>query len=303
MYNFEFIHPYFFILLSLIFCIYLCPKSIKKIIFPHTHLFSKRTSFLNIDKILYSLIIIFITTALASPITYTQKVSSKRKGRDLVFVLDTSGSMAESGFSKENPNKKKFDILKDLLKEFIDHRYDDNIGVSIFGSYSFSAIPLTYDMRSVDFLLNFFDVGIAGDSTAIGDGLFNGIKILNKGEAKNKVIILITDGYQNSGQKSIKHVTSNANNQGIKIYTIGIGKKGDFDEELLKKISKDSNAKMFSAQDAKSLKTVYDELNKLEPSKIKSQTYLNTTILYIYPLSFAMFLILYLILKSKEDRI
>ena len=303
MQNFEFLHPYFFILLLLIVCIYRCPKSIKEIVFPHTHLFNKKTSFINIEKIIYSLIVASLVTALATPIIYSQKASSKRKGRDLVFVLDTSGSMNESGFDKENPDKKKFDILKELLREFISKRYDDNVGVSIFGTYAFGAIPLTYDMKSVAFLLDFFDVGIAGESTAIGEGIDRGVKILKSSQAKSKVMILITDGYQNSGRVSIKEATSNAKKMGIKIYTIGIGKRDDFDDKLLKLIAKESNAKMFMAQNAKMLKAIYQELDKLEPSKIRSQHYLNIQQLYIYPLFIAISLMLYLIIRSKEEKL
>jgi Ca-activated chloride channel family protein len=298
---YEFLHPLAFIFLPLLICIYKCPKSIKEKVFPHTHLFKKRYSLINIEKIIYSAILTFLILALASPISYTQKSSNIRKGRDLVFVLDTSGSMAESGFNKENKSEKKIDTLKNIIKDFINKRLDDNIGVSIFGTYAFGAVPLTYDMKSIDFLLDFFDVGIAGENTAIGDGLDKGIKLLDKGSAKNKVIILITDGEQNSGSVSIKDATQNAKDKKIKIYTIGITQ--EFDKKLLELISKQTDAKMFSAKDAKTLKSIYNELDKLEPSNIKSKHYLNMKTLYIYPLSFAMFLMLYLIIHSRESKI
>jgi len=94
-----------------------------------------------------------------------------------------------------------------------------NVGVSIFGSYAFSAVPLTYDMKSIAFLLDFFDVGIAGDSTAIGEGIANATRVLEKGEAKKKVIILITDGFQNSGEISVKEAVEIAVKKGIIIYS------------------------------------------------------------------------------------
>lgn len=301
--NFEFEFPYFFILLVLIICIYKCPKSIQELIFPHTHLFNKKTSLIQKDKLLYSLILTLLVTALASPISYDQKTSNERKGRDLVFALDTSGSMAESGFDKEKKQRKKFEILKSLLKEFINTRYDDNVGITIFGSYAYSAVPLTYDMASINFLLDFFEVGIAGDSTAIGEGIASATRLLKKGNAKNKVIILVTDGYQNSGSISIKEATLKAKALGIKIYPIGIGKSGSFDEKLLKIIAEKTKAKMFSAVDAAALKEIYSELNTLEPSKIHSQHYLNKQELYIYPLSLATLLLFFLILKYKEENL
>jgi len=301
--NFEFEYPYLFILLLLIICIYKCPLSIKEIIFPHINLFSPSTTWLNKERLLYSLILTLLVTALASPIAYDQKTSNKRKGRDLVFALDTSGSMAESNFYKENPQEAKFDILKELLKEFISKRQDDNVGISIFGSYAYTAVPLTYDMQSINFLLDFFEVGIAGDSTAIGEGIASAIRLLEKGEAKNKVIILITDGYQNSGSISIKEAALNAKNKGIKIYTVGIGKRKDFDYKLLTLVAADTNAKMFEAGDAEMLKDIYNELNSLEPSNIRSQHYLNKQELYIYPLTIASLLLILLLLRNRGREI
>jgi len=303
MHNFEFEHPAFFLLLLLIICIYKCPQTIKEKIFPHTELFQQKSSFIQKEKLLYSLILTLLITALASPISYDQKSSSKRKGRDLVFVLDTSGSMAESGFSQEEPQKRKFELLKELLKKFISSRYDDNVGVALFGSYAFAAVPLTYDMKSINFLLNFFDVGIAGDSTAIGDGLRSGLRLLDKGEAKEKVLILITDGYQNSGATSIQKAVENAKKMGVKIYTIGIGEKRYFDAKLLELIAKETNGKMFTATNAKMLREVYKNIDSLEPSKIRSQHYLNKEPLYIYPLSAAAVLLTFLLLKYKEEKL
>ena len=301
MQNFEFEYPWVFLLLFLILCIYKCPHTIQELIFPHTQLFKIKTSFINRDKLLYSLIFALLVTALASPISYEQKSANKRKGRDLVFVLDTSGSMAESGFNKDKPEEKKFEVLKTLLKNFIDKRYDDNVGVAIFGSYAYAAIPLSYDMKSIDFLLDFFDVGIAGDSTAIGEGLASGVRILQKGDAKEKVIILITDGYQNSGAISIKEAVERAKKMGVRIYTIGIGPKKSYDAKLLARIANETQAKSFSATDAKVLANIYKELNSLEPSNIRSQHYLNRELLYIYPLTLAALLLSLLLLRYKEE--
>ncbi len=255
------------------------------------------------EKLLYSLIFTLLVTALAAPISYDQEESSKRKGRDLVFALDTSGSMAESGFDKEAPQKQKFTALKELLKAFVTHRYDDNVGVSIFGTFSYGAIPLSYDMKSVTFLLNFFDVGIAGDSTAIGEGLESALKILKHGEAKEKVIILITDGYQNSGTVSVKEAVQHAKKMGVKIYPIGLGKTGDFDANLLKLIAKETHAKMFKAKSSEDLVAVYTQLDALEPSAIRSRHYLNKKELYPFPLALAALLLAYLLLRQKEENL
>ena len=300
LHHFKFEYPYVFVLLLLIVCIYKCPHTIKTFYFPHLYLFTKFTSWFNKEKLLYSLILTLLITALASPISYDTKLQNKRKGRDLVFVLDTSGSMGESSYSKEYSNKSKFEILKDTIKNFVLHRFDDNVGITVFGSYAFSSVPLTYDMKSITFLLDFLDVGIAGENTAIGDGIAYATQLLKKGEANSKVIILVTDGYQNSGITSIKKAVALAQKSHIKIYTLGVGKKGDFDIKLLQKIAKDTSAKMFTAKNAEELQNIYKELNSLEPSKIHSQNYLNKHLLFLYPLAFAILLLLYFLVQKRE---
>jgi len=154
-------------------------------------------------------------------------------------------------------------------------------------------------MKAVSFLLEFLDVGIAGENTAIGEGIAAATRLLQKGEAKSKVILLMTDGHQNSGSVSIEDAVTLAIEAGIKIYTIGIGKAGSYDKELLERIAKDSQAKMFEASDANELKAVYDELDALEPSRIHSEHYLNKKLYYHYPLLLASVLLLYMLLKRR----
>ncbi len=300
LHHFEFEYPYILILLLLILCIYKCPYTLKRHVFPHLHLFTKFTSWLNKEKFLYSLIFALLITALSSPITYDAKLSNHRKGRDLVFVLDASGSMGESGYSKKHPYMSKFEILKNIINTFITHRFDDNVGIVVFGSYAYSSVPLTYDMHSVSFLLDFLDVGIAGENTAIGEGIAHATALLQKGQAQNKVMLLITDGYQNSGQTSIKKAVAQAKKLHIKIYTIGIGKKSDYDAKLLQKIATDTSGKMFTASNEEALQNIYKALNTLEPSHIRSQNYLNKHMLFLYPLSLAILLLLYILTKKEE---
>ena len=297
--HFEFEYLLAFVLLLLIICIYKCPLSIKKLFFPHLQLFTHKTHFLNRQKLFYSLILALLVTALASPISYDNIDTNHRKGRDLVFALDTSGSMDESGYSEEQINQSKFALLLGLLKQFVTNRFDDNVGVVVFGSYAFSPVPITYDMHSLVYMLDFLSVGMAGDSTAIGDGLARSLEMLKKSDAKNKVIILITDGYQNSGTTKIKDAVALAQKMDVKIYTIGLGKENNYDKALLEKIAKDTHAKSFVAQNNEALKNVYKELDSLEPSKIRSEHYLNKQLLFTYPLAGAMLLLMYLLTRRR----
>ena len=300
--HFEFQYPLYFLLLLPSLCIYICPLSAPKKYFVHIAFFRKSTHFINKEKLLFALILLLLVTALASPITYEQKSPNHRKGRDLVIALDTSGSMGESGYDKEKPQTRKFDSILAILNNFILHRYDDNLGVVVFGDFAFASAPLTYDRKSLSFVLKYLDVGIAGDNTAIGDGLMQSIRVLKGSTTEHKVIILLSDGYQNSGTFSPKDGVAKAKKEKIKIYTIGVGKRSDYDEALLKKIAKESGGRFFHADDADSMREVYQSIDDLEPSPIRSEHYLHKTMLFDIPLFIAIAFMLFLLLKRERAK-
>jgi len=223
-----------------------------------------------------------------------------KKGRDLILAIDASGSMAQSGFNVKDRFKTKYDITTELSKDFIAKRFDDNMGVVVFGTFAYTASPLTYDLESLSYLLDMTNVGLAGESTALGDAIMQSIRTLSFGEAKNKAIILLTDGYHNAGQTSPKEAVKKAKDLGIKIYTIGIGKKSNYDVALLETIAKQSGAKSYAASSAKALSKIYKEINALEPSAIRSENYLNQRILILYPLALVFILLLLWVLWSKR---
>ena len=126
------------------------------------------------------------------------------------------------------------------------------------------------------------------------------IRTLSYGEAKNKVIILLTDGYHNAGEISPKDAVKKAKAMGIKIYTIGIGEKSDYDVSLLKTIAKESGAKSYAASSADALSKIYEEINTLEPSPIRSENYLNQNLLIFYPLILVFVLLLLWVLPTQR---
>ena len=297
----SFLYPYALLLLLLLPCFVWCRKKAQILYFPKEEWLPKQ-SFAWDNLLLWTMAIYaLMVIALASPFYYSTKSSSHKKGRDLVLILDTSGSMAERGFNKDNPSLSKYDTSVTLAKAFIKNRHDDNVGLVVFGTFAFTASPLTYDLKA---LLEMFDlmssVGIAGTSTAIGDALVEGVNSLNVGKAKSKVLILLTDGVHNAGKHSPRQAVTLAQEQGVKIYTIGIGKKGDYDIPLLKSIAKDSEAKSFFCQNSDELEEVYREISKLEPSPIRSEEYLNQVSLFVYPLALAMGLLFLLLLRYEE---
>jgi Ca-activated chloride channel family protein len=260
--------------------------------FPKTAWISKERVFFSWELLIKLFISLLMIFALSKPFVFSAMHSSYKKGRDLILVLDASGSMAQSGFNTKDRFLTKFDTNIALASDFIKRRHDDNMGVVIFGTFSYTASPLTYDLDSLNFILSMTTVGIAGESTAIGDAIMQAIRTLSFGEAKSKVIILLTDGYHNAGTTSPKVAVKKAKSLGIKIYTIGLGKSGDYDANLLKVIAKETRAKAYSATNAKELENIYKEIGKLEPSKIRSENYLQQKLFIFLPLSLA-FIILF----------
>ncbi len=291
--NLGFDYPLFFLLLLLVPCFFRCKRENIKIYFSKTDFLPK----LWLPKKDYLIVAVFIllVVSLTSPFLYSFTQTNQKKGRDLVLAIDASGSM---GFDMEG--KSKFQRVLELSKDFLKKRFDDNIGVVVFGSFAYIASPVTFDLKALNFILDYLDTSVAGNSTAIGEAIYQSIKALEKSNAKNKVIILLTDGYHNSGQVSPKEAIKLAKEKKIKIYTIGIG--DEFDKNLLQKIAYETKGKMFAAKNSEDLKNIFEELNTLEKSPIRSGNYVNKRELFIFPLSFALFLTLYYIIKSRRLR-
>ncbi len=299
--HFTFGSPWYFLLLPLAVCFFLCRKEGRRYYFPKPEWAGRQHPFLTSQIWLKVLIFALLVTALAAPFVYTDKGSQTKKGRNLVLALDASGSMAQSGFDTKDRFKTKYDTTLSLAKAFIKSRHDDNMGIVIFGTFAYSASPLTYDLDALSQMLEMTNVGIAGESTAIGDALWQAMRTLSFGEAKHKVIILLTDGYHNAGTHSPKEAVAEAAKRGIRIYTIGIGKQSDYDASLLETIAKTTGGKSYGAANAEDLKAVFDDIAALEPSPIRSENYLGKRLLILWPLLIAMGLLVWLIFKEEED--
>lgn len=298
--GFTFQSPLSLLLLLLVPCFIWCKLKAKTLYFSKPEWLPKQTFVWDNRTLWFMVIYTLLVVALANPYRYDAELASQKKGRDLVLVMDTSGSMAERGFNKENRAQTKYDISVQLAKNFITKRHDDNIGLVVFGTYAFSASPLTYDLQALAEMFDLMsDVGIAGTSTAIGDALMQGITTLDAGEAQSKVLVLLTDGQHNAGKSSPRQAVDVAVKKAIKIYTIGIGKKGDYDEGLLATIAKETGAKSFVATSSKELEKVYATIDNLEPSPIRSEEYLNKESLFIYPLVLAMLGLFILLIRNE----
>ena len=285
--NIAFEHPYLLALFLLLPCFFQCRREGLKFYFVKTDLLPKFQLKIHLlAPLLFALLII----AASTPFTYSSIKLDSRKGRDLVLALDASGSMEENLVGDIS----KFDEVKSIAKSFFHKRYDDNIGVVIFGSFAYIAAPLTYDTKALDFLIDYLEPSIAGNNTAIGDGLYQGIQALMRDSAKKKVLILITDGHHNSGSISPKEAVELAKKRGIKIYTIGLG---EADKTLLKQIAQNSGGKFFYAKNAQDLQTIFDELDAMEPSPIRSGSYEDKHYLFLYPLYLSLLIVGWMIAR------
>ena len=297
--NFSLNYPYALLLLLFLPCFTWCKIKAKTLYFSKPEWLPKQTFAWDNTTLWIMIIYTLLVLALSSPYRYDNQVSTQKKGRDLVLILDTSGSMAERGFKKSESSQSKYDISASLAQSFIKKRHDDNVGLVVFGTFAFTASPLTYDLKALNEMFGLMSsVGIAGTSTAIGDALMQGINTLNAGVAKSKVLILLTDGNHNAGKNSPRQAVTLAKEKGIKIYTIGIGEA--FDKSLLKSIATDSDAQSFSAKNSAELKEIYKRIDELEPSPIRSKHYLNRELLFIYPLFLAILGLSVLILRYEE---
>ena len=239
--------------------------------------------------------IILLTIALARPQKGKEDTKVTTEGIDIILAVDTSGSMVAGDLTR-NPDVSRLDVAKQVVEQFVKKRENDRIGLVVYGEDAYTQCPLTLDYGV---LLKFIDkckIGIAGEnSTSIGDAIATSVLRMENSKAKSKVVILLTDGKNNSGLISPETAAEMARELGIKIYTIGVGTKAayapvpgidmfgrktyqkmpvDIDENLLKEVANVSSGKYFRATNKNSLKKIYDDINKMEKTKVEVLHYM-----------------------------
>ncbi len=300
MFGFSFEYSFAFALIGLfLVCQLVCPMRVKAIYFAHMHIFKAVSTF---QSPLLTIVkwgaLIALLTAVASPYKSRHIDVTPKEGYDIGLILDASLSMRERGFSVRNRQLNRFDVVKNIVSDFIQTRHNDNLGVVVFGEFAFIAAPLTYDKVILSDIVKRFEIGMAGKSTAIYDALGQGVKLLKSSKAKSKIAILLTDGQNTTLNVGLDEVLKLAKKYQIKVYTIGIGYDREFNEMLLNKIASSTGGTMFKARSGEELQAIYTEIDRLEKSEIKSQTFEDRTYYYQYPLALALLLfMLYLILR------
>lgn len=232
--------------------------------------------------VLRMLAVAFIIVALARPQSSSSRENVDIEGIDIVTALDISGSMLAEDFK---PNR--LEAAKNVLSDFVEGRVNDRVGVVVFAGETFTQCPLTTDHTIILNLIKDLKYGLIEDGTAIGDGLATAVNRLKESDAISKVIILLTDGVNNSGYIDPRSAADIAVTFGIRVYTIGVGAIGtapipydtpfgrryqnmevQIDEDLLREISTMTGAKYFRATNNKALENIYKEIDEMEKTKI-----------------------------------
>lgn len=235
---------------------------------------------------LSAIALLLITFALARPQQGRVFEEIETKGVDIVLCMDISTSMRAEDFT---PNNRLY-VAKQRAKDFVRKRQGDRIGLVVFAADALTQCPLTFDHAIVEQLIDYVDFNMLEDGTAIGMGLATAVSRLKDSKAQEKLIILLTDGMNNRGELDPISAAKLAQTYNIKVYCIGVGSKGtapypvdhpllgrryvqievDLDMETLSEIAALTGGHSFQATDAGALKTIYDEIDKMEPTTFKT---------------------------------
>ncbi len=289
-------------ILIFILCAKFCKERSKAIFFPHVKtLMVKNTKSASWLKVLKWLGIVAAVIALASPVTTKSYTNSKKDGRDIVLIIDSSDSMRQRGFDPANPRKNMFDVMIEVVGDFIEKRENDRIGMVTFADIAFIASPLTFEKEFLANITKMQKMGVAGKRTAINDAIVHSYDLLSKSKVKSKIAILLTDGVDNVSKITFEDVKSMIKKHDIRLYVIGIGDEHDYNAAYLQALAKAGNGKAFGARDVSALSQIYEEIDKLEVTKIDNKKIVQHTYLYIYPLFLAILsLILFMYFRNSR---
>jgi len=228
--------------------------------------------------------IIMVIVALASPILSKEYSNSKREGRDIVLIIDSSESMKQARFDAKDMQKNKFTVVQEVASDFVASRENDRIGLVTFADVAFVASPLTFETKFLQQIIGMQRMGVAGKRTAINDSLVQTYNMLSHSKAKSKIAILLTDGIDNMSKVPLLEVKSLVKKSPVTLYTIGIGTNRDYDGKYLEELAEVGDGEAFGAGDAQTLFNIYQKIDELEASKIEAKVYIKVTYLFIYPL-------------------
>lgn len=245
----------------------------------------------------------FLIVGLSGPQWVGEPRAVQHEGRNIMLALDLSGSMQQTDMQINNRPVTRLTVVKSAAENFVQQRKGDKLGLVLFGSNAYLQTPLTFDRTTILHMLKDATVGLAGQTTSIGDAIALSIKRLKQTPQKSRVLILLTDGSNNSGNIEPLQAAEIARKNHIKIYAIGLGAdqvvmrtvfgpqvynpSEDLDEDTLKKIASLTGGDYFRAKDPKQLKTIYNKINALEPIKMDKELIRPIKLYYYIPLLMA----------------
>lgn len=259
-----------------------------------------------ISKLFWVAIIIWVALVIAAsrPQWIGEPVGLASSGRDLMLAVDLSGSMQIPDFSVNGQEVTRLEVVKAAAGEFIAGRTGDRLGLIVFGSQAYVQTPLTFDRDTVTAMLKESEIGLAGKETAIGDAIGLAVKRLKEQPEESQVLVLVTDGANTAGEVSPIQAAALAKEQGIRIYTIGVGAdrmevpsffgtqtvnpSRDLDEDTLRHLAQSTGGLYLRAKDAVGLTNVYKELDRLEPATTEIEMFRPRTELFMWPLGLAL---------------
>ncbi len=273
--------------------------------------------------------LLFVTAA-SRPQWIGEPIELPTTGRDLMLVVDISGSMEAQDLQLGGQTANRLQVVKAVVGDFVERRTGDRLGLILFAARAYTQAPLTFDRLTVQTLLYEAQIGIIEENaTAIGDGIGLGVKHLRERPQASRVLIMLTDGVNNAGEVTPIQAGELAAREGIKIYTIGIGAEtgtssslfgprvvnpsADLDEDTLTEIAEKTGGRYFRARNINELEQIYSMLDQLEPVEQEAETFRPTLTLFFWPLGAALalsFLIalikipwsqLYMQARTKED--
>lgn len=268
-----------------------------------------------IPVVLRIVAIVLFIIALARPVEEHSESETTIEGVDIVLAMDISGSMLAQDFKPD-----RLEASKAIAAEFIADREGDRISVVAFAGEAFTQCPLTSDRGAVQTSLSRLRSGVIDDGTAIGNGLATAINRLRESSAKSKVVVLVTDGVNNSGQISPRMAADIARDLEVKVYTIGVGRRGqapmpamdpygnvmmvmadvEIDEDVLREIAKVTGGKYFRAENSDALTKIYEEIDQMEKSKVQVTDYISYEELF---LSWVLWGVLLLVVELLFSRV
>jgi Ca-activated chloride channel family protein len=256
--------------------------------------------------------------AAARPQWIGEPIGLPTSGRDLLLAVDISGSMKIPDFSVNGREVTRLEVVKTTAGEFIEGRSGDRVGLIVFGSHAYVQTPLTFDRTTVAAMLRETEIGLAGQETAIGEAIGLAVKRLKEQPAGSRVLVLLTDGANTAGEVSPAQAAALAKEQGIRIYTIGVGAdqmevpsffgtqtvnpSRELDEETLQNLAQTTGGLYLRAKNTAGLARIYEELDRLEPATIETEWFRPPKELYMWPLGLALALSCGIVLSIVSQR-